>query len=341
MYEDQHSFLDWQLRMLRSNDESFRNLSLNLNRMEKDFSQQLAHWRESLFSFQVAQWVAVIRHNTTVEKVMIDLSVSESTIWKKDQVKALILAIRSLPNLRKLILRQNILGAPRRLASMEAILAGIKENYSLECFELWGNDIAPGQENLLSEMAVTARCMQGLESFKLLGFRMNAEVVDMFLPVMSIPSLKEFCLGNSTESFVPVAQYLKTNEKIEKLALCFDERVEDEKITCLVEALQHNTTLQSLSLLNASTMNNNAGISAQSQRALVQLTMHNMTLQEVKTRGQLSEEMSMFLKLNRKGRRATFEGGTREHWVDALISSSDDLDCAFYFLAMNPSVCVS
>lgn len=341
MYEADNSFLDWQLRKLRQNDEGFRSLSLNLGRMEKDFSQQLAHWRESLFSFQVTQWIAVIRQNNTVDTVTLDLSLSNQTIWKKDQLKGLIAAIRSLPRLCKLVLRQNTLGEARRLSSMDAIIGGIENNNSIECLELWGNEIALGMEANLKEFSQVVKTMGTLKSFKFLGFRLDPRFVQMFIPLTSMPSLTEFCLGNTSDSFVPIAGVLKSNEKIEKLTLCFVDRVEDQKISTLVQALRENTTLKFLSLLNASSRNNHSGISARSQRFLVELTRHNMILEDVKTRGQPPEDLVLFLKLNRLGRRHLFHMGTRERWVDALITSRHDLDCSFYFLSMNPSVFVS
>lgn len=344
MYETDNSFLDWQLRKLHENDESFQALSLNLNRMEKDFSQQLAHWRESLFSFQVAQWLAVIRQNTTVETATLDLSVSENTIWKKDQLRTLMVAIVSLPNLRKIVLRQNNLGGPRRLAPMEAILSAIKQDHSIECLELWGHEIMPGTEDQMQEVANVVQDIEGLKSFKMLGFRLDPVHVDMFVPLMSMPSLTEFCLGNTTDGFVTVAEGLSTNSNLEKLTLSFSNGVEDAKCLCLVRALQKNTTLQTLSLLNASPRDNHSGISARSHQDLVHVMRHkNMTLQDFKTRGDPCDEMNLYLKLNRIGRRQLFQPGsvTRELWVDTLISSREDPDCSFYFLTMNPSVCVS
>ena len=152
-YTENNSFLEVQLKMLRANDKNFRSLSLNLDRMEKDFSQQLAHWRESLFSFQVKWWSEIICSNETVETVAIDLSVSETTIWKKDQLRLLFDAIASLPRLRKIVIRQNNLGRPRRLNSIEAIIGAIRNFYStIEGFELWGNQIVSGVEHSLQKL---------------------------------------------------------------------------------------------------------------------------------------------------------------------------------------------
>lgn len=342
-YESDCSFLDWQLKMLQQNDASFQSLSLNLNRMEKSFSQQLAHWRESLFSYQVTQWLQVIRQNTTVETVTLDMSVPDNTIWKRDQLRALLYAIVSLPKLRRLVLRQDNLGAPRRLSSLPSIIAAIKQHHSIECLELWGNEIVPGIEELLLDFATVVEEMETLQCFKLLGFRLQRVHIRMFIPLMSKPSLKEFCLGNTSEGFVPVAANLKTNTNLEKLTLCFMSRVEDKHFLHLVNALQENKTLQILSLLNASPTENRSGISIRCKAALVQAMRQNMTLQDFKAKGQLSEELHLYLKLNRIGRRELFHnsGVTRELWVDTLISSSEDPDCSFYFLTMNPSICVS
>ena len=69
----------------------------------------------------------------------------------------------------------------------------------------------------------------------------------------------------------------------------------------------------------------------------------NMTLRDFITRGQVGEKMLLYLKLNKAGRRQLFEqfGVTRELWVDKVTLSKEDVDCTFYFLTMNPSICVT
>ena len=47
------------------------------------------------------------------------------------------------------------------------------------------------------------------------------------------------------------------------------------------------------------------------------------------------------MRLNEVGRGKLLRNGnaTREAWVDILIACTDDLDCLFYFLKTNPSIC--
>ena len=343
-YTENNSFLEVQLRMLRANDKNFRSLSLNLDRMEKDFSQQLAHWRESLFSFQVKWWSEIICSNETVETVAIDLSVSETTIWKKDQLRLLFDAIASLPRLRKIVIRQNNLGRPRRLNSIEAIIGAIRNFYStIEGFELWGNQIVSGVEHSLQKLLWTLQSCHKLTSLKFMGFDLDPLHVAMIVPLMAMPSLTEFGLGNSSSGFLPVADALTTNTNIENLTLSFVDRIEDPCCLALARALQCNAKLQVLSLLNASPRNNVSGISSKSQGDFLQMMEQNMTLRDFITRGQVGEKMLLYLKLNKAGRRQLFEqfGVTRELWVDKVTLSKEDVDCTFYFLTMNPSICVT
>jgi len=353
-----NSFHDHQLRLLRENDASFRSLSLNLNRMEKDCSQQLAHWRESLFSFQIERWAEVIQYNNFVETVIVDMSVSEGTIWKKRQLGTLMDAIGRLPKLKKLVIRQNSLGRPHRIAPMEAIVRALRNCHkTLECFELWGNEIRllPTTTDLsLKELAWYIATCRKLKCLKFMGFNnLNRSMVGIFVALMNIPTLTEFGLGNTSDGFIPVAQAIQFNTHIEKLTLSFDDDLEDSSCFALVAALQYNSTLQALSLLNASSRDNLSGISTASQEALIGMMQHNMTLADFKLRGHdVSDQILFYLKLNRAGRRQLFpsldsfddncnrHGVTRELWVNKVILSREDPDCSFYFLIMNPSVCV-
>jgi hypothetical protein len=341
--EEEYGFLDTQLRMLREKGENFRSLSLNLNRMEKDFSQQLAHWRESLFSFQVSQWLEVIRSNITIDTVTVDLSVSENTIWKRDQLKSLMVAIGSLPRLRKLLLRQNSLGEPRRLQPFVSITAAIQEaSLSLESLELWGNEIILGTEKPMQDLVRAVESCHRLRNLKLLGFNLRNEHVNLFAPLMMIPSLTEFCLGNTCDGFLPISETLIYSTNIQKLTLCFTDEIDDSNCMALVKVLECNTSLQHFGLLNSSTGHNTSGISAKCVTALIRMLEYNLTLQNIQTRGDPYDEMQLYVKLNRSGRKHLLQRvATHKLWVDTLITSRDDLNCSFYFLTMNPSVCVT
>lgn len=344
-YSENNSFLDTQLKMLRENDRNFRSLSLNLDKMEAEFSQQLAHWRESIFSFQVKWWSEVILSNTTVESVTINISLPETTIWKRDQLRMMFDAIASLPLLRKLIIRQTNLGGPRRLHSIEAIIGALRICHpTLVSFELWGNEIAFGADHSLQKLAWTLQSCSKLTSLKFMGFDLDPVHVSMFAPLMAMPSLKEFGLGNSSSSFTPIAEELACNSNLEKLTLSFMDHIADMCCVALATALRCNTTLQTLSLLNASPLHSASGISSESQGFFLRaIAEYNMTLRDFMTRGQVGKELLLYLKLNQAGRRQLFGhyGVTRELWVDKVTSSKADIDCTFYFLTMNPSICVT
>ena len=338
---EEHGFLDTQLRMLRENHEGFRSLSLNLNRMEKDFSQQLAHWRESLFSFQVAQWLEVIRSNTTVDTVAVDLSVSANSIWKSEQLKALMAVIGSLPKLRKLVLRQNSLGEPRRIRPFDGINAAIQEaRLSLDSLELWGSEIVPGHEKPMQALLWAIEGCQKLRSLKLFGFRLSHEHVISLAPLLVLPHLTEFWLGNTSDGFLPIAKALQMTTSIKKLTLCFTDQLDDTNCLALAKMLQNNTTLQYFGLLNVSPSNKSSGLSSKCVTALIHMLQYNLTLQELTTRGDPVDEIQLYVKLNRAGRQHLVHPmATRDLWVNTLISSRDDLDCSYCFLTMNPSIC--
>jgi len=347
-YPDNNSLSDVTVKMLQENDPTCRALSLNLNRMEKEISPQLAHWRESLFSFQVESWCDVIKSNEVVEEVSIDLSLTGMTIWKKDQIKMLLDAVASLPNLRKITIRQNNLGGMRRrLGTVEAITSAIRSCYStLEEFELWGQIIAPGVEHSLQKLLWSLHACKRLELLKIHGFDLTSFHISMILPLMKMPSLREFGLGNSTGGFMGVADVLATNTTLEKLTLSFMDVLDDDCCFALARALRCNTQLRALSLFNAAPSINISisGISLDGQTAFLQAIMtQNMTLHEFQTRGQVGAKLLMYLKLNKVGRRQLFEKRevTRELWVDKVTMSKEDVDCSFYFLTMNPAICTT
>jgi hypothetical protein len=57
----------------------------------------------------------------------------------------------------------------------------------------------------------------------------------------------------------------------------------------------------------------------------------------------LQAEIQFYLKLNRLGRSLLLERShaSQKEWIDILVQVSDDLDCLFYFLSMNPLLCSS
>mgnify|MGYP005844278255 CR=1 FL=1 len=310
--------------------------------MEKDFSELLAHWRESIFSFQVRQWLEVIRNNTSIETVTIDLSLSDDSIWKRDQLRALMEAIGSLPKLTKLVCQQNLVGQPRRNAPTDALVHGIRKTHSLEHFELWGTAISEQGRGIVDNLVTVLKGCSELQTLKILGFHLTLPYVVMFTSLMQMPNMKDFALGNSSDGFLPVAQGLADNKNIEHLTLCYLDHIEDSICFGLVDALRYNTSLDTLSLLNTSPSNNSSGISDRSHDALIRMLEENMNLSELKTRGTPSADIQFYLKLNRAGRRHLFYNHelTRDDWIERVVSSRDDMDCSYYFLAMNPSVCV-
>lgn len=336
------SYLDEQLKRLRENDKNFKALSLNLNRMEKDFSQQLAHWRESLFSFQVSQWIEVIRNNVTVDTVTIDISISEETIWKKDQLRSLMEALGSLPRLQKFVCRQNLVGQPRRTAPVDALVHAIRNTVSLRHFEFWGNDISVEAHACVEKLVESLKECIGLKTVKIRGFHLTMPYIVMFTALMEMPSVTDFALGNSSDGFLPVAKAVAKNGHLEHLSLCFLNHIDDNVCFALMDALQFNTKLDTLALLNTSPRNNDCGISERSHAALIHMLEQNMNLSELKTRGSARPDIQFYLKLNKAGRRHLFYNHwvTRNDWVDTVVSARDDMDCTFYFIGMNPALCV-
>jgi hypothetical protein len=56
------------------------------------------------------------------------------------------------------------------------------------------------------------------------------------------------------------------------------------------------------------------------------------------------QQKNLYLKLNAGGRKRLFEqeptaAASKSDWVDVITNTRDDLDCVFYYLSINPSLC--
>ena len=145
---------------------------------------------------------------------------------------------------------------------------------------------------------------------------------------------------------VALARCLRANHTLESLLIHNTTEISDESAVGnddynidLAEALGANTTLQNLSL-------HGVPLSEASQRAFVTMVaQENFTLQSlslVDMDDALQSEMDKYLLLNESGRKHLLNGSSttsRFDWIEALAYVSHELDCIFYLLSKNPSLC--
>ena len=151
------------------------------------------------------------------------------------------------------------------------------------------------------------------------------------------------CLGGMNGARA-ISDMLLVNQKLKSLELHLRSRTEDDEdgIIELSKALTKNKTLTKFQL-HAST--NKSG-SWETRNAFLKMLQSNYTLSEsvlVFHPGFLRPDNEFYLKLNQVGRGYLLENTElgKEVWVETLIKVRWEVDCLFYFLTTNPSLCAS
>ncbi|KAL7565607.1 hypothetical protein ACA910_018969 [Epithemia clementina (nom. ined.)] len=146
-------------------------------------------------------------------------------------------------------------------------------------------------------------------------------------------------LDLSVESCAAISEALKKNNKLLTLNLP-QSNLSDEGIFHLAEGLTVNKTLKKVEV-GVSKNVGDSGI-----QALLDMLENNHELERlvVSSADQtIKEKTEYYMRLNEVGRgkllRRSDGHATREQWVEMLISVVNDLDCLFYFITSNPTLC--
>ncbi|CAB9514000.1 expressed unknown protein [Seminavis robusta] len=342
-----------QLARLKKNDEYLTFLNVKLQDIEHGVSNHFPHWRDSIFSFQVAQWIDALQTNNTVEEVTVDLTIAEGQglgLWEARNVRTFLESVAAIPSLEKLVFKQYTLGS---LGSFAGIRSAIENARSLTHLEIWGKRIVEGSQEELHALAHAIRQKPQLRSFHFHGFLMHwfdggpEPYVRSLLPVLDNPSLKELKLGDTNPGQLPLLEALGTNHNhaIETLTLVIVPELLDEVCDKIQQVLllPHNSHVRSLSLVN-STNRRLPGISAKGFQSLTHLMEHNHSLMELNTSPgtQPHADIEFYLRLNKAGRKILFEpDATRKDWVNVLCAllPEDSVESLFYILQLNPCLC--
>jgi hypothetical protein len=193
------------------------------------------------------------------------------------------------------------------------ISSAIATNRNLRVLDLFANS-ASNEQLLL--IATGLRENHGLETFVL-------------------PGLSNLDLSYECSS--AIADTLKMNTTMHSLYLpC--SRFTDDGLIMLAESLTVNTTLKKVEI----------GVSDQigshGMAALTQMLEKNYELERLivdSAEKSIKGKIEYYMRLNAVGRGPLLSSGqaNRVEWVNMLISVHDDLDCLFYFISMNPTIC--
>lgn len=209
--------------------------------------------------------------------------------------------------------------------------------------DLYLSRLGLGQDHL----SVIAQCLPSNKTLRVLDlFGNNIEnqhVIAMANALKennSVEILVLPCPANdlSVESCAAISEALKVNNKLSTLNLP-RSNLSDEGIFHIAAGLTVNKTLKKVEV----GVSKNVGDSG--VQALMDMLESNYELERlvVSSADQtIKEKTEYYMRLNEVGRGKLLRRdgkATREQWVEMLISVVNDLDCLFYFITSNPTLC--
>ena len=196
----------------------------------------------------------------------------------------------------------------------------------------------------LSSEAVSALCQcKTLKELKLYRFDLTD---DQFMTAARAletgKRLEELSLGSCNFTIVTssaLAKMLRRNSTLKLLELTPKESIEEKLLIQIAEALEENTSLTHFAL------DGDFGpITEPTKDAFERMLEENFMLESFRlyTHLQPVPEFQMYLRLNKVGRKHLLnpKGNPLRHdWLDTIHHVSDNLDCIFYCLSVNPFLC--
>lgn len=168
----------------------------------------------------------------------------------------------------------------------------------------------------------------------------------IFDSLMDNNVLRDFSLGFPLDEDVAgsLANMIRQNTTLESLRLTLLSS-EEQCYLDILDALQHNKTLSHFENFFSGAV----GVPVEAQTKQQEMIRKNETLEYLSLFREVEEfrrTKDMYLKLNSAGRSHLFrknsdgmELATPVDWLDVMSGANDSLDCLFYCLALNPSLC--
>ena len=248
-------------------------------------------------------------------------------------------------------------GGATRSNHLDAVITALGKMVSLSDVEL--------------DMMELSRWLQSTVSFQ--QFLLGGHLKRLSLSYMRIPedyilamadafanpngcSVEEVCFDRcdslSQQSALVMAQMLRRNTSLTKLKLVVKDY--DDAIP-IAQALQRNTSSGLKHLFLRTYDHQRNGVSPTVYQAFKTMLEHNYTLEYLEMfQGHpmrpilsLDPTLNFYLKVNRAGRHRLMSCARNNHrgeasnqeWVQTIIAARLDLQCSYYFLSQNPSVC--
>lgn len=205
---------------------------------------------------------------------------------------------------------------PEHFAAIAEAISLSASTCSLRVLDLFGNN------NLTNDHFCLMA--QALES--------NATLETFVLPRQHNESIEL-----SKECSLAMAQALLVNKTLVTLSLpC--SNLDDDGLLHLASSLTVNSTLKKIEVGVSKT------VGEKGKAALTQMLEKNYELERLvisSAEKSFQEKVEYYIRLNAVGRGPLLQScsSNRAEWVEMLISVHDDLNCLFYFITMNPTVC--
>ena len=195
----------------------------------------------------------------------------------------------------------------------EAIMIAIETNKNIRVLDLFANNIKNDQ---LIRIVNVLRGNEVLEMVVLPGLDDNEfndecsmAVSEMVKVNSSMISLYMPCSKFTDIGLVHLADSLSVNTTLKKVEIAVSNKIGEEGIAALTRMLDKNYELERL-------------VVDSNEKSI-------------------KSKIEYYMRLNAVGRGPLINSGqaNRVEWVNMLVSVRDDLDCLFYFISMNPTLC--
>ena len=332
------------LSRVKNNDEFLTALSVDLPAIERQSYGRFPHWRESVFNFQVSQWIEALNTSTNVEGVTVEFSSSDDTLWDRRRVAMLLQAIGALPSLKVLICQQKLQGGARHLESLLAMAGAVETAKHLTHFEVWNLRTTDGDLEHVRRLVYSLQSHGNLKSLKITLDSQDRQCGVAILPVLQSRTITKLGLSRlKPDAMLPLIEAVHANTILETLNLYFylgqTNQVNDNVLVALADALKINHTIRSLSL-GGLPYGGGSWIGEKGIKTLVSMMESNFSLLNLRISGQANANIDFYAKLNRAGRGRLFEQEVTPSKVLGVLSAlQGDVGCIFFVLLLNPSLC--
>jgi hypothetical protein len=195
----------------------------------------------------------------------------------------------------------------------QAIATALTTNGNLRILDLFANDV---QNDQLLQIVNSLSVNEGLE-------------------MVVLPGLNDLDFNDACS--MAISDMIKINTSLASLYMpC--SKFTDIGLVHLSESLSINTTLKKVEIA----VSNKIG--QQGMDALTDMLVKNYELERLvvdSNEKSIKSKIEYYMRLNAVGRGQLISSGqaNRVEWVNMLVSVRDDLDCLFYFVSMNPTLC--